>query len=218
MGLDGVEMVMAFEEGFGVAISDAEAEACVTPRAAVDLIFGKLRASDERVCVSQRAFYLLRKGLIRTLGAARRSVTLDTDVRSLVEAGAERRFWNDLKTAVAARSWPPLVRPRWLVFSLALLFVTGFCALAVATHWTAAAIVSGLIAAAVARWTRRFRSRIPSRYARLRDLVPFAVTSDSIAWTRDQVASNVKRLVIEQLGLKAERYHEDVRFAEYYES
>ncbi len=64
MGLDGVEMVMAFEEGFGVAISDAEAEASVTPRAAVDLIFGKLRASDERVCVSRRAFYLLRKGLI----------------------------------------------------------------------------------------------------------------------------------------------------------
>ena len=41
-------MVMAIEEGFGVRIADAEAEACVTPAAVIDLVFGKLRASDDR--------------------------------------------------------------------------------------------------------------------------------------------------------------------------
>ncbi len=81
MGLEGVEWVMALEERFGVAISDAEAEASVTPAAVVELIFGKLRSTEERVCVSQRAFYLLRKGLARTLGVSRRSVALETDVR-----------------------------------------------------------------------------------------------------------------------------------------
>ena len=61
MGLDGVELVMAIEEGFGVTIADAEAEGCVTPAAMIDLVFHKLRASDERVCVSQRAFHLVRR-------------------------------------------------------------------------------------------------------------------------------------------------------------
>jgi acyl carrier protein len=51
MGLDGVELVMALEEGFGVTITDADAEACVTPAIVIDLIFGKLRASDERVFI-----------------------------------------------------------------------------------------------------------------------------------------------------------------------
>jgi hypothetical protein len=60
MGLDGVELVMSIEEGFGVTIADAEAEACVTPAAVIDLVFGKLRASDERVCISQRACFLQR--------------------------------------------------------------------------------------------------------------------------------------------------------------
>ena len=57
MGLDGVELIMASEEGFGVTITDAEAEACATPAAVIDLVYGKLRASDQRVCVSQRGFW-----------------------------------------------------------------------------------------------------------------------------------------------------------------
>ena len=32
MGLDSVELVMAFEEAFGVAIEDAEAAKMITPR------------------------------------------------------------------------------------------------------------------------------------------------------------------------------------------
>ena len=104
MGLDGVELVLAFEEAFGVTITDAEAEASITPAVVIDLIFGKLRSSDEQVCVSQRAFYLLRRGLARTLGASRRSVTLGTDVRSLIVGRSEREMWHDLKATVQARS------------------------------------------------------------------------------------------------------------------
>jgi hypothetical protein len=50
------------------------------------------------------------------------------------------------------------------------------------------------------------------RFSKIRALVPFAVTSDAIAWTRDQVASLVKKLVIEQLGLREEQYREDAHF------
>jgi acyl carrier protein len=212
MGLEGVELVMALEEGFGVTITDAEAEASVTPAAVIDLIFGKLRASDERVCVSQRAFYLLRKGLARTLGVSRRSVALGADVRSFAVGRSERELWNDLKTTVQARSWPALARPSWLVASLWFLSLGGFCALLAVVPWYFAAACTGLVAWVAIRMTQSLRSRIPTRFSTIRTLVPFVVTSDAIAWTRDQVASLVKRTVVEQLGLREEHYREDAHF------
>jgi len=212
MGLDGVELVMATEESFGVTIADAEAATCATPAALIDLVFGKLRASDERICVSQRAFYLLRKGLTRTLGIARRKVELTTDIRSLIAGRSERDVWNDLKTAVQARSWPALARPRWLITSIWVLSLGTFCALIAFIHWAVAVGCTMLVAFVAARLTLPFRTRIPVRYSRLRELVPFAVTSDAIAWTRDQVASLVKKLVIEHLGLRDGQYSEEANF------
>lgn len=212
MGLDGVELVMAIEEGFGITIADAEAEACVTPAALIDLVFSKLRASDKRVCVSQRAFYLLRKGLTQTLGVSRRKVDLNADIRSFAAARSEREVWDDLKAAVQARSWPALARPGWLTASMWFLSLGTFCALIAQFHWAVAAACSVLVAYVAARLTRPFCSRIPARYSRLRELVPFAVTSDAIAWTRDQVAALVRKLVIEQLGLREGQYREDAHF------
>jgi hypothetical protein len=212
MGLEGIELMMALEEGFGVTIADEEAGMCVSPAEVIELIFGKLRASDERTCVSQRAFYLLRRGLTRTLGVSRRKVVLTADIRSFTADRSEREIWHDLKTSVQARSWPSLARPLWLVASLWLLSITTFCALISLVHWALAAAWTGLIAFFAAQITRPLRSRIPARYSQLRKLVAFAVTSEEIAWTRDQVASLVKKLVIEKLGLREEQYREDADF------
>jgi hypothetical protein len=154
MGLDGVELVMSIEEAFGITITDAEAQSCVTPAKLIDLVFGKLRVGDERLCISQRAFYLLRKGLTRTLGASRRKVDLGTDIRSFITGGSQREAWEDLKTAVQARSWPALSRPTWLTASLWILSLGAFCALSAASHWAAAAVCTALIAYVAARLTR----------------------------------------------------------------
>jgi hypothetical protein len=89
-----------------------------------------------------------------------------------------------------------------------------FCGLIAAVHWTIAAACALLIAFVGTRITRPFRSRIPAQYSPLRKLVPFAVTSDAIAWTRDQVASLVKKLVIAQLGLREGQYREDAHFVQ----
>jgi hypothetical protein len=212
MGLDGVELVMSIEEGFGVSIDDAEAEKCFTPAAMIDLVYGKLRACDERICVSQRAFYLLRRGLSKTLGVSRRQVDLDTDIRSFVARRSEPEVWGELKTSVQARSWPTLERPKWVTRCLWVLALGTFCGLSTLVHWGGAAACAIVIAGMASRLTRPLRSRIPPRYSQLRQLVPFAVTSDAILWTRDQVASLVRQLVIEQLGLREGVYREDAYF------
>ena len=42
MGLDGVEIVLAVEEEFGIAIDDADAANLTTPRRLVDYVFERL--------------------------------------------------------------------------------------------------------------------------------------------------------------------------------
>src|SRR5262245_35897123 len=126
MGLEGVELLLALEETFGVTITDAEAEAAVTPALITELIFSKLHTSDQKVCVSQRGFYLLRKGLAHTMGVSRRSVTLNQDIRAFSSTPTESRVWADLMSAVQARSWPPLARPPWLTACLSLLLLASF--------------------------------------------------------------------------------------------
>jgi acyl carrier protein len=44
MGLDSVELVMAFEENFGIEISDAEAESLTTPGQVRDLVLARYAA------------------------------------------------------------------------------------------------------------------------------------------------------------------------------
>ena len=46
MEFDGVELVIALEETFGMEMSDEEVDAMVTPRIAGDLIFAKLKSTD----------------------------------------------------------------------------------------------------------------------------------------------------------------------------
>lgn len=182
------------------------------PAAVTDLIFSKLQSSGDRVRVSQRAFYVLRKELIRTLGVDRQNVTLDTDLRSFIKGRSEQEVWNDLKDAIRARRWPELVRPKWLVGLVWLLSLGSFCGPFFMVHWMMAAAL-GLTIAFVCIWTTRlFRTRIPSRYSQLRDLVPFAVTSDAVVWTRDQVAELVRKLTIKNLGIRESRYREDAHF------
>ena len=49
MGLDTVELVMAFEEEFGVTIPDADAQTMETPRAVIDYL-GRRLAEEGRSC------------------------------------------------------------------------------------------------------------------------------------------------------------------------
>lgn len=231
MGLDSVELVLRFEEAFGVELKDEEVTQTVTPRMVTDLIFSKLKATDERICQSQRAFHILRKAFMGTFGVERRFVTPDTKFRELVPRPREEQMWEQIKTAIAARSWPGLVRPRWMSRLITAVGLAIFITPIYVALWRVPAvggglvdrigsgIVAGLLLAIpfsllATALTRPFQVCIPVRYQSVRDLIPYAVTSEHIAWTREQVAALVKQVTLEQLGLKESEYTEDSRFVE----
>lgn len=224
MGLDGVELVMEFEEAFEVELTDEEAIAALTPRIVIDLIVSKLETAQETGCPSQRAFYLLRRSLIEHVGAARRAIRPDSDLRGLIGIDRAAQAWPALEQAVQARVWPALVRPPLLVavlYTLACVVCTGFFIVFLSAvhigiaHAAAFTFCGTLFFAVVATLaTERYRTRIPDELRQIRDLVPYAVTSDQFAWTREKVSLMVKVIVIEQLGLSESDYHEDASFAE----
>jgi acyl carrier protein len=219
MGLDSVELVMTLEETFGVELKDQEVVQCVTPLLVTDLVFSKVQATDRKVCQSQRAFYVLRRALVRRFNLPRSRITLDMSFRDLLLPVDEARVWADLKSDVRARYWPQLARPLWMTWSLSVLAIVVFVAVTLIFIYgvpvgVANAFMLGIVALIAAgvvgmRRTLQFRTRIPSRYQRIRDLIPLVITSDDVVWTREQVSSLVKRIVVEQLGIPDAMYRED---------
>jgi hypothetical protein len=108
MGLDGVELVMAWEETFGISISDAEAERMFTTRQAVEMIYERVRAKgpEDHGCLSMRAFHRLRKAF-QAEGILRGDVRPDARVATLLPSHRRR----DILSAVNQRAgFPPLRR------------------------------------------------------------------------------------------------------------
>ncbi|WP_449420648.1 hypothetical protein [Phormidium nigroviride] len=79
MGLDAVEIVMTWENSFGIEISDDEAIAIATIKQAIDLISSKVNASGgiAGVCLGARAFYRIRQAFYN-VGLPRKQIQLDS--------------------------------------------------------------------------------------------------------------------------------------------
>jgi acyl carrier protein len=224
MGLDSVELVMEFEEAFGVELKDEEVTKSVTPRMVIDLIFSKLKTADEHVCRSQRAFYAIRKVLVETFGFERKSITPNVRFRDFIPQSQEKEAWEQIRAALSPRDWPALVLPRWMSQSILVLcfavFVAGVITTILLSRHVGAAFACGIALAGLVGIigviiTRPSRTLIPPRFQSIRDLIPYAMTSAQMpGWTREDVSAVVKRIVMEQLGLDESEYTEDSRFVE----
>jgi hypothetical protein len=119
MGLDGVELVMTFEEDFGIAIPDAAAGGMVTPRHVTDFLFQK-RGVGSGPCLSQRAFHRLRRALMR-LGHERRTLRRETSLATLFPSRSRAGRWALLGHELGCSPWLPLERPpllgRWMALA-----------------------------------------------------------------------------------------------------
>ncbi len=75
----------------------------------------------------------------------------------------------------------------------------------------AAAIAVGVSSA---KLTLQYKVRIPAHLKTIRDLMPYALTSDHVAWTRKQVSTLVQQVVKDELDMPESEYHEDLHFIE----
>ena len=227
MGLDAVELVMKLEDAFGIELRDEEVVDTVTPRMLGDVIFSKLQACDVKICQSQRAFYLLRKSFLKIFGLERKAITPDIEFRSLIPKEQEKDLWKQIKSDVAARSWPEMSRPLWMLRFFAAIDIAIFLGIIFSlVYFTrdfriifGGSIILGLLCIAVFDAISKYLTisyvrYIPYEYTYLKDLIPYVITSDHIKWTREQVSERLKTVIMDQLVLDESEYSEDANFVE----
>jgi hypothetical protein len=104
MGLDMVEFVIDVEETFQLAIPDAVAQTINTPRKLIDYIHSQLPHTDERHCLSQRAFYAVRVAICRELGSAAR-VRPTSAIAEILPAENAREVWQRVGSHLNVTRW-----------------------------------------------------------------------------------------------------------------
>ena len=231
MGLDAVEILMAVEDAFDVRLEDVEAEKIRTPGDLIGVVMQKVARADVSVCLTQRAFNLLRQALLRHLPLKRRDVAPSVRLANLVPKTNRATLLENLAAELKTGPLPALVRPPLLIYLLtAQSTAVGITAGLVFRGWLTNPTGTkcfwiGCFAAVVTHvcgWlaTARFCTEFPPQTTTVGDLAPWIMAHKTDLasptpgrWTREQVAARVREIVIEQLGCER-HYREDALFIE----
>jgi hypothetical protein len=118
MGLDAVEMMMGWERAFDIQLSDAEVLELRTPRQAIDLIAGKVGASEQEseIYLGLRAYHRLRQAFGTVLQVPRDRVRLDSKLRTLIPRSQLLANWRKIFTQAGLPTAPQLVWGAGVVF------------------------------------------------------------------------------------------------------
>ncbi len=108
MGLDLVELVLGWEEAFGITITDSELARLHSPRTTIDFIVTKVGAVDrpDIPCLAQRAFHRLRRGLVDGAGVSRSAVRPEARMRNLLPFSERKENWHALRSASGLTAFP----------------------------------------------------------------------------------------------------------------
>ena len=225
MGLDGVELVMAVEDAFSISIDDADAAQLLTPRLLTDYVLSKVTTTTATVCLTQRAFNLLRRSLLRHGGWKRSEIAPDTSLPGLLPKNLRRDVIQKIITDLGIKRPPEFVLANWV--NIMLLVVPTLIAAAVtfatgqALHSIGVWIFIGvaLATAGVAvRLTRPLRTEFPKSLQTIGDFArwvmvnkPDLAQTNTPGWTREQITIRVHDIIVEQLGIKPD-FSEDANF------
>lgn len=226
MGMDGVELVMEVENAFDIQIQDAEAEKLLTPRLLIDFVQSRVAVTAVSVCLTQRAFNLLRKSLLRHGDWKRTQIIPAADLGALIPRNRRRPLLEIVLGELGINKSPTFGRPNWLNALLlggavlAGLFVailaTGYVSLSVTIF--AFIGVAILTAGLGLRLTKPLCKEFPKELKTIGDLARWIMThkadlaTASIpAWTRDQIAARVREIIVDVLGCKPD-FREDANF------
>jgi len=213
MGLDTVELVMAFEDEFGIVITDGEAEKMETPGLVADYVMERVRTRKDYPCASQAAFYRLRTVLMREFGIPRHDIRPGMPLQRVLGHDV-RGNWKKLGKVLGSHPLPPLARSRFLVYG----GVTAIPLAMAAGFWTAgasvgmAAFAGCVLMIAAERLSKPWASVLPAGMTTLDALVPYAGGAGTAIWTRAEVLARVMAITVEHLGLPPGKVHEHAHF------
>ena len=220
MGLDLVELVMAVEERFGITLTDAEAEKAETPAKLIDLVVSKVQTAPVSGWMTRRAFYALRRELMKAFHWHRSEIVPTAKLEELVPRVGRQQAWERLGTALKAKEWPELNRPTWFLLLMLGLFVGTGVALRFRLHVSPWWFFLGLPLWALSiqaskplcREFPRHRSTVGQLSEFLLGAAPELFQPTGRSWSRPEVAAGIRDMTIEELGLKPGEYREDARF------
>ncbi len=217
MGLDGVELLMATEEEFGIGIPDHDAENLTTPRLLAEYVAQRLgdhMQLNEPHCRTQALFYWLRANLVEQLGLARRAIRPDTALNELL-SGDLRGQWQTLRRSAVFRSLPALRAPAYAAYAVLLAPLTAGLA-GYAQNWSGelTAIVALCAWVLAERLKRHLANRLPESLKTVSDLLPHVGFPQRGEQTPDDILQRVIAISADQLGIPVERIHPDHRYVQ----
>ena len=218
-------MVMAVEDAFDIQIDDTEAAKLRTPRQLIDFVQSKVSGATASVCLTQRAFNLLRKSLLRHGRWKRSEIKPVTRLPALLPKQQRRAVIGKVVTELGIKKPPIWVRPGWvkamllggsvlvgLVVAVAVIHVTYSIGIWI---FMGVSIVTGGIGL---KLTKPLCKEFPRNLQTIGDLARWVMThkpdltqATIPGWTRDQIAARVREIVVEQLGVKPD-FSEDANF------
>lgn len=114
MGLDLIELTIATETAFGLAIPDAVARELTTPRQVIDYLASRLPSAEDAGCLSQRAFYRLRSVIARRFERSPGTLTPDTRIAEILPAHVPDNYWRQVGVELGADDWPKFREATWI--------------------------------------------------------------------------------------------------------
>jgi hypothetical protein len=228
MGLDGVEIVLATEERFGIGISNAEAERCRTPGDLINLVCRQLGVQTSPcACRTRQAFYRLRQRWTLAGRAERNQIKPSTRLETWMARGSPSETWKRMQTEVRSTAWPKLdlastvhaTIASWALLAGASFFFTTQITgkLGPTPNLLMAIGITVLTLVGAYRWIPWPRTALPGSIRTAGDLAAFLVLHDPAwlagpsGWDRERVALAVREIVVDHLACD-DTYREDADF------
>ena len=115
MGLDIVEFVLDVEDAFGLRVPDDDAATITTPRKLINYFYERLPQCADGPCLSQRAFYRLRRAFTERLGLRHPILRPWTPLPDLLPPDKPHLAWAEIGAALGCLHWRCVSEPKWLV-------------------------------------------------------------------------------------------------------
>ena len=106
MGLEGLELVLATEETFAIAIPDAVASEIQTPADLIEFIATNIPLATSQECLTQQLFHRLRRGFRGQLPSMTERFDLDTEIAGILHKNQWDDAWLTIRAASGDSSWP----------------------------------------------------------------------------------------------------------------